>query len=416
MGPRRLRWRVCPDRPSRPHHELIRNMSYDSLPGSPTHNEPISGPVDSIAKESNAASCSDDSLDVPFEPVAPQAAESGVAESNSADGRADDNSVCSTAQGGSPEQTSVDCGSEPPASGASSHGASAVVCVDSTAESGESARAAATVSAGPSARRRMGVGRAVYLMARCVLLATLAGILLGAAWLKLTPEGQATWHDIAPAFLPAIFTQGGATSSERELAIGAGLQKAGAVVVWGPLGDQKRISSVDFQHCHPNAEMLQQLVELQHLSSVSLARCPLDTAELAQIGRLDQIVSLSLGGTAINDEGLKHLSRMQRLTALFLPDTPVSDAGLAELTGLRDLRILDLSRTQITDAGMAIIARCPRLEHLLISETAVTDAGLDKLHGAKKLRRVTLLGTKTTRAGHERLRAAFTEIMMTIDF
>jgi len=53
---------------------------------------------------------------------------------------------------------------------------------------------------------------------------------------------------------------------------------------------------------------------------------------------------------------------------------------------------------------------------LLISETAVTDAGLDNLHSAKSLRRVTMPGTNTTRQGRERLKAAFTEIMMTIDF
>lgn len=369
-------------------------MSSDPQAGSPIYENSNASPIDSTERESseeprcfdspNAEAAADAAAPRPVESDAPlQPNESEPTALNGGNG-GDESCPAATMPG-----------AEPP-----------IVLVDP----------AAAASVAPAARPRMGVGRLIYLTIRCVVLAALAGVLLGAAWLKFTPEGQATWHDIAPAFLPAMLAPGGGTSNERELEIGARLQEAGVLVVWVGQGDQKRISSVDFQHCHPDAEMLKQLVELQHLSSVSLALCPLDTAELIQIGRLDQIVSLALGGTKINDEGLKHLGRMRRLTALFLTDTPVSDAGLPELTGLRDLRILDLSRTRVTDAGMATIARCPRLEHLLISETAVTDAGLDQLHGAKSLRRVTLLGTKTTRQGHDRLKAAFTEIMMTIDF
>lgn len=358
-------------------------MSSDPQAGSPPNDDPISGPIDAAGRALPEESRPGDRPEAAVEAAPPQPAESVSQSENAVE--------CSAA----PPPAMPTPGSEPP-----------VVLVDSSV----AARAAAT------ARPGMGIGRLIYLAIRCVVLASLVGVLLGAAWLKFTPEGQATWHDIAPAFLPAMLAPGEATSNTRELEIGASLQESGVLVVWVGQGDQKRISSVDFQHCRPNAEMLKQLVELQHLSSVSLALCPLGTPELVQIGRLDQIVSLALGGTTISDEGLKHLGRMRRLTALFLTDTPVSDAGLPELTGLRDLRILDLSRTRVTDAGMAAIARCPRLEHLLISETAVTDAGLDQLHGARNLRRVTLLGTKTTRQGHERLKAAFTEIMMTIDF
>lgn len=358
-------------------------MSSDPRAGSPTNDDPISGPIEADGSGLPGESRPGDSPEATVEVAPPQLAENVSL----------------------PENT-VECGTAPPAATLTPGTEPPVVFADSSV----AARAAAT------ARPQMGIGRLIYLAVRCVILASLVGVLLGAAWLKFTPEGQATWQDIAPAFLPAMLAPSEATSNARELEIGASLQESGVLVVWVGQGDQRRISSVDFQHCRPNTEMLKQLVELQHLRSVSLALCPLGTAELAQIGRLDQIVSLTLGGTTINDEGLKHLGRMRRLTALFLTDTPVSDAGLPELTGLRDLRILDLSRTRVTDAGMAAIARCPRLEHLLISETAVTDSGLDQLHGARNLRRVTLLGTKTTRQGHERLKAAFTEVMMTIDF